>query len=111
MPITQSFVIPLMHVPSLIERKRDGGKLSADEIELLVNGFTRGEIPDYQVSALAMAIYFRGMTAAETAHLTRAMTQSGRVLRYPAGSPPKVDKHSTGGIGDKISLVLAPLLA
>src|SRR5207248_9873782 len=100
-----------MHVPSLIEAKRDGDALSAEEIELLVAGFTRGDIPDYQMSALAMAIFFRGMTPEETAHLTRAMMQSGRVLHYPKGSPPKVDKHSTGGVGDKVSLVLAPLLA
>ena len=100
-----------MHVPSIIECKREGGELSAGEIDFLIAGFTRGEIPDYQISALSMAIYFRGMTMAETQHLTRAMMQSGRVLRYRDGSPPKVDKHSTGGIGDKVSLVLAPLLA
>src|SRR5215210_3158788 len=100
-----------MHVPSLIEAKRDGHNLAADDIDSLISGFTRGEIPDYQVSALAMAIYFRGMTADETASLTRAMMNSGRVLHYPKGSPPKVDKHSTGGVGDKVSLVLAPLLA
>ena len=63
------------------------------------------------MSAWAMAVFFRGMTARETQHLTTAMMKSGRVLEYPAGSPPKVDKHSTGGVGDKISLVLAPLLA
>jgi pyrimidine-nucleoside phosphorylase len=100
-----------MHIPSIIERKRDGGELTAEEIGLLVRGFTADEIPDYQMSALAMAIYFRGMTPSETQHLTRAMMESGRVLNYRDGSPPKVDKHSTGGIGDKVSLVLAPLLA
>ena len=100
-----------MHVPSSIETKRDGGTLTAAEIEALIAGFSRGEIPDYQISALAMAIFFRGMTAEETAHLTGAMMRSGRVLHYPKGSPPKVDKHSTGGVGDKVSLVLAPLLA
>ena len=63
------------------------------------------------MSAWAMAVFFRGMTARETQQLTGAMMQSGRVLKYPAGSPPKVDKHSTGGVGDKVSLVLAPLLA
>ena len=62
-----------MHVPSLIEKKRDGGELSADEISYIISNFTRGEIPDYQVSALAMAIFFRGMTDAETWHLTKAM--------------------------------------
>src|SRR5881227_3556020 len=100
-----------MHVPSLIERKREGAELSSDEIRGLIDGFTRGEIPDYQMSALAMAVFFRGMTSAETHHLTEAMMLSGRMLAYPAGSPPKIDKISTGGVGDKVSLVLAPLLA
>jgi pyrimidine-nucleoside phosphorylase len=100
-----------MHVPHWIERKRDGGELTAGEIAELVAGFTAGDVPDYQVASLAMAIFFRGMTPAETAALTAAMRDSGRVFRWPAGTPPKVDKHSTGGIGDKVSLVLAPLLA
>ena len=100
-----------MHIPSVIERKRDGGELDAEEIEHLIGGFTRGTIPNYQMSALAMAIYFQGMSGDETRALTKAMMGSGRVLSYPAGSPPKVDKHSTGGIGDTVSLVLAPLLA
>src|SRR3954447_14396690 len=100
-----------MHVPTLIERKREGAELSTGEIRALIDGFTRGEIPDYQMSAWAMAVFFRGMTARETSDLTMAMMRSGRVLEYPAGSPPKVDKHSTGGVGDKVSLVLAPLLA
>jgi len=100
-----------MHVPSLIERKRDGGRLEEDEIRALVEGFTRGEVPDYQMSAFAMAVVFRGMDAAETADLTRAMLESGDVFTWPAGTPPKIDKHSTGGIGDKVSLILAPLAA
>ena len=100
-----------MHVPSLIEKKRDGGQLSADEISYIIANFTRGEIPDYQVSALAMAIFFRGMTDAETWDLTKAMLESGHRFTYPPNSPPKVDKHSTGAIGGKTSLVLAPLLA
>jgi pyrimidine-nucleoside phosphorylase len=100
-----------MHIPSLIEKKRDGDELTANEIQEIVAGFTGGRIPDYQMSALAMAIFFRGMTETETWHLTEAMMRSGHVLSYPDGSPPKVDKHSTGGIGDKTSLVLAPLLA
>ena len=100
-----------MHVPTLIEKKREGRELTAEEISDLISGFTAGEIPDYQMSAWAMAVFFRGMTAAETQHLTTAMMESGTVLEYPDGSPPKVDKHSTGGIGDKTSLVLAPLLA
>ncbi len=100
-----------MHVPTIIERKRNGEELSGDEIEFLVTGFTNDEIPDYQMSAWAMAVLWRGMSPAETRHLTEQMMNSGRVLRYPKGAPPRVDKHSTGGIGDKVSLVLAPLLA
>ncbi len=100
-----------MHVPSLIEKKRDGQELTAEETEFLVSGFTHGEIADYQISAWLMATFFRGMTPAETQHLTTAMMESGSILEYPDGSPPKVDKHSTGGVGDKVSIVLAPLLA
>ena len=100
-----------MHVPTLIEKKREGQELTKEEIEFLIQGFTLGEIADYQMSAWAMAVFFKGMTAVETQHLTTAMMESGSVLEYPKGSPPKVDKHSTGGIGDKTSLVLAPLLA
>jgi pyrimidine-nucleoside phosphorylase len=100
-----------MHVPSLIEKKRDGHTLTTKEIKSLVEEFVVGEIPDYQMSALAMAVFFRGMSPTETFHLTDAMMHSGRVLKYPEGSPPKIDKHSTGGVGDKVSLVLAPLLA
>ena len=100
-----------MHVLSLIEKKRDGQTLTTKEIKSLVEEFTIGDIPDYQMSALAMAVFFRGMSPSETYHLTDAMMNSGRVLKYPEDSPPKIDKHSTGGVGDKISLVLAPLLA
>lgn len=100
-----------MHVPSLIEKKRDGHPLTTKEIKTLVEDFTLGEVPDYQMSALAMAIFFRGMSPTETYHLTDAMMNSGRVLKYPEGSPPKIDKQSTGGVGDKVSLILAPLLA
>jgi pyrimidine-nucleoside phosphorylase len=100
-----------MHVPTFIEQKRDGAESSAAEIAEFIRGFTFGKIPDYQAAAWAMAVFFRGMSAAETSALTRAMMESGRVLAHPAGSPSKVDKHSTGGIGDKVSLVLAPLLA
>ena len=100
-----------MHVPSLIEKKRDGHTLTTKEIKSLVEDFVVGDIPDYQMSALAMAVFFRGMSPTETYHLTDAMMQSGRVLKYPEDSPPKIDKGSTGGVGDKISLVLAPLLA
>ena len=100
-----------MHVPTLIEKKREGHEMTQEEIEFLIDGFTSGAVADYQMSAWAMAVFFKGMTAVETQHLTTAMVESGSVLKYPAKSPPKVDKHSTGGIGDKTSLVLAPLLA
>ncbi len=100
-----------MHVPTLIEHKREGGAFSAAQIDFLIAGLTDGSIPEYQWSALAMAIYFRGMTAEETWQLTRAMRDSGTVIQYPDGHPPIVDKHSTGGVGDKVSLILAPLLA
>ena len=100
-----------MHVPTLIEKKREGQELTKEEIEFLIEGFTAGLVADYQMSAWAMAVFFKGMTAVETQHLTTAMMESGSVLEYPKNSPPKVDKHSTGGIGDKTSLVLAPLLA
>jgi pyrimidine-nucleoside phosphorylase len=100
-----------MHVPGLIEKKRDGFPLDPAEIQWLVDGFTSGQIPDFQVSALAMAILFSGMDDAETAALTTSMRDSGCVFQWPAGTPPKVDKHSTGGIGDTVSLILAPLLA
>ncbi|MDX1947065.1 MAG: thymidine phosphorylase [Pirellulaceae bacterium] len=95
----------------IIAKKRDGHELDQDEIAAFVQGFTRGEIPDYQTAALVMAIFLRGLSTAETAHLTDEMLASGARLGWPAGGPPKVDKHSTGGIGDKTSLILAPLLA
>lgn len=100
-----------MHIPTLIERKRDGGELTADEIRQVIQAFTSGEMPDYQMSALAMAILLKGMTTAETAALTEAMLLSGRSLQWSANDPLRVDKHSTGGIGDKTSLIIAPLLA
>lgn len=94
-----------------IERKRDGAPLSTSAIRQFVTGYTQGSIPDYQASALLMAIFFRGMSAEETSALTLAMRDSGEVLRFPKDDRPVVDKHSTGGVGDKISLPLAPLLA
>ncbi len=100
-----------MVVPRLIERKRDGGALTSDEWAALIAGYTAGEVPDYQVSALLMAVMFRGLEAHELTALTTAMLDSGARLSRPAGGPPRIDKHSTGGVGDKTSLVLAPLLA
>lgn len=104
-------MFPSMHIPQLIEYKREGGELSNAQIAEVIRLFSNGELPDYQMSALAMAIFFQGMTPAETAALTLAMRNSGRVFKWPKDTPPKVDKHSTGGVGDKVSLILAPLLA
>ncbi|MBU4198452.1 MAG: thymidine phosphorylase [Verrucomicrobia bacterium] len=95
----------------IIEKKRDGQALAEEELRFFVNGYVAGTIPDYQMSALAMAILWRDMTPDETAGLTRAMRDSGVILDTASITGPKIDKHSTGGIGDKISLVLAPLAA
>jgi len=95
----------------IIHRKRDGQAIPAGEIAALIRGFTDGEIPDYQMAAFCMAVFFRGMDGAEVEALTRAMLESGDVLDLSAIPGCKVDKHSTGGVGDKISLPLAPLVA
>jgi pyrimidine-nucleoside phosphorylase len=100
-----------MRAVDLIRRKRDGGELSPAEIEFLVEGLTDGIVPTYQWAALAMAIVWRGMTTAETAALVRAMLHTGTVIDLGDIPGPKVDKHSTGGVGDKTSLILAPIAA
>jgi pyrimidine-nucleoside phosphorylase len=100
-----------LRVYELIHRKRDGAAVPPAEIAELVRGFTAGEIPDYQVAAFCMAVFFRGMEPAEVEALTRAMLESGDVLDLSDVPGRKVDKHSTGGVGDKISLPLAPLVA
>ena len=100
-----------MNFLSLIESKRSGQPLATEEIQNFVREFTADNIPDYQMASMLMAIYFRGLNPAETRALTIAMRDSGRVLRFPKDPRPLVDKHSTGGIGDKVSLPLAPLLA
>jgi len=100
-----------MNPSQIIARKRDGHALTPAEIAAFMQGFTHGDVPIYQMAALAMAIYLRGMDADETAALTGEMLRSGKTLDWPVGGPPKVDKHSSGGIGDKTSLIVAPLLA
>ena len=100
-----------MRVVDLIRRKRDAAELLPEEIRYLIDGYTRGDIPDYQMSAWLMAAYLRGLNGAETAALTEAMLYSGQVLDFSDVPGRKVDKHSTGGVGDKTSLIIAPIVA
>jgi pyrimidine-nucleoside phosphorylase len=106
---------PFVHTPmravDLIRKKRDSQELSREEIDFLISGYTRGEIPDYQMSAWLMATWLRGLSGAEIASLTEAMLHSGEVITFPELPGKKVDKHSTGGVGDKTSLILAPIVA
>src|SRR6478735_3065081 len=100
-----------MVIAPLIERKRDGGALAPEEWRSLIQAFALGEVPDYQVSALAMAVMFRGLESSELSALTDAMIDSGDRLRWDGFPVPRIDKHSTGGVGDNTSLLLVPLLA
>jgi pyrimidine-nucleoside phosphorylase len=100
-----------MVIPSLIQHKRDGAALRPTEWTALIEGYTAGRVPDYQMSALLMAVVWRGLTPEELAALTDAMLQSGDRLRFDGFERPRADKHSTGGIGDKVSLLLAPMVA
>ncbi|MCH8929045.1 MAG: thymidine phosphorylase [Candidatus Marinimicrobia bacterium] len=100
-----------MTLYELISRKQDGGELSAEEIEFIISGYTDGTIPDYQMSAFLMAVYFKGMTDSETGFLLKSMVNSGNTIDTSGIPGIKIDKHSTGGVGDKVSLILAPLVA
>ena len=100
-----------MRMYDIIEKKRDGGKLSKEEIEFWIDGYVKGNIPDYQVSSLLMAIYFKGLDDEELTNLTLCMANSGDIVDLSAISGIKVDKHSTGGVGDKTTLIVAPIVS
>jgi pyrimidine-nucleoside phosphorylase len=101
----------MMRTVDLIQKKRDGEELSTQEIQWLIEGYVDGTVPDYQMSAFAMAVYFKGMSMRETRDLTMAMVATGEVIDLSAIAGIKTDKHSTGGVGDKVTLILAPLVA
>src|SRR5579864_6166979 len=100
-----------MRTVDLIQRKRDGEELAPEEIDFLVNGYTTGDIPDYQMSSFLMAVYFSGMSDREVSRLTECMLRSGGTVDLSDIPGVKVDKHSTGGVGDKTSFIVAPLAA
>ena len=100
-----------MRMYDIIQKKRDGKELSKQEIEFFISGYVKGEIPDYQASAMLMAMYINGLNDKETVNLTMAMKNSGDVADLSSIDGVKVDKHSTGGIGDKTTLIIAPMLA
>ena len=100
-----------MRAVDIIIKKREHGELSKEELDFFIQGLTHGEIPDYQVSAWAMAVLLNGMTDRETTDLTMAMVRSGKTLDLSKTVPIAVDKHSTGGVGDKTTLVVEPLVA
>ena len=100
-----------MKIYDIIKKKRDGNALSKEEIDFFIDGYVKGDIPDYQASALCMAIYFKGMTLEETTNLTLAVRNSGEVLDFSSVNGIRADKHSTGGVGDKTSLIVAPIVA
>mgnify|MGYP005610777769 CR=1 FL=1 len=100
-----------MNMVSIIQKKKEGLQLAAEEIKWFIDGYVKGDIPDYQASALLMTIYFQGLSKEETFHLTEAMRYSGDTIDLSGIDGIKVDKHSTGGVGDKITLMFLPLMA